>query len=329
MTTLTAGLLLAAAVGCGTDQSGQSQDVTVEGEFGAEPQVTFPSASSPGELSARVASEGDGDPVQQGDLVVADYAAYTWAGSGEAAEPMESTWQLGQPYGFNVTPDMVQQWMIDSIVGQPVGSRVVMVVPPDEMGQQTASSGGDTVFVMDILETYPSGSEVPGEEGFDGGSDLPSVEVASGQRPEVSIPEGDAPGELQVEVLVEGEGPVVEAGQYLVTQYTGVSWQSGEVFDSSWDREGAPTGFPIGVGQVIPGWDEGLVGQPVGSRVLLSIPAAQAYGEDEAAHELGGQDLVFVIDILGAHGEPPEPSASPSASDGAEPSASPEASPSE
>ena len=73
---------------------------------------------------------------------------------------------------------------------------------------------------------------------------------------------------------------------------------------------GAPLEFPLGVGMVIQGWDEGLVGQKVGSRVLLVIPAEQAYGEAPEdtegatappAHELAGETLVFVVDILGAY----------------------------
>ncbi|HEX6233098.1 MAG TPA: FKBP-type peptidyl-prolyl cis-trans isomerase [Jiangellaceae bacterium] len=71
------------------------------------------------------------------------------------------------------------------------------------------------------------------------------------------------------------------------------------IFDNSYDR-GEPVGFYVGVGQLIPGWDEGLVGQQVGSRVLLSIPPEQGYGGQEG-HDLAEDTLVFVVDIIDAY----------------------------
>ncbi len=95
---------------------------------------------------------------------------------------------------------------------------------------------------------------------------------------------------------------MVESGQDLTVHYTGVIYASGEQFDSSWDR-GEPSSFPIGVGGVIAGWDEGLVGQTVGSQVLLVIPPEQGYGADgnPDAGISGTDTLVFVVDILAAN----------------------------
>ena len=99
--------------------------------------------------------------------------------------------------------------------------------------------------------------------------------------------------------LIEGDREEVAAGQTVTVHYTGVKWSDGEQFDSSLEA-GQPFSTVIGAGQVIPGWDEGLVGQTVGSRVLLVIPPeASAYGEDPSAN-LGGETLVFVVDILAA-----------------------------
>ena len=71
------------------------------------------------------------------------------------------------------------------------------------------------------------------------------------------------------------------------------------MFDNSYDR-GQPLSFPIGVGMVISGWDQGLVGQRVGSRVLLSIPPEFGYGSRGVPQAgIGGEDtLVFVVDII-------------------------------
>jgi peptidylprolyl isomerase len=103
------------------------------------------------------------------------------------------------------------------------------------------------------------------------------------------------------QTLIKGTGPVVKKGQFIVVQYTGENWRTKSVFDSSYSRS-VPAGFEIGVSQVIPGWDKGLVGQSVGSRVLLVLPPAQGYGTsgNSSAGITGTDTLVFVVDILSA-----------------------------
>ncbi|MFE9955785.1 FKBP-type peptidyl-prolyl cis-trans isomerase [Micromonospora sp. NPDC005299] len=103
---------------------------------------------------------------------------------------------------------------------------------------------------------------------------------------------------LAVTTLVKGKGPAVKAGQQITTNYVGVFYKDGKEFDASWNS-GQPATFPIGVGQVIPGWDQGLVGVPVGSRVQLDIPAELAYGKDASGGRPAGP-LRFVVDVLAA-----------------------------
>ena len=128
---------------------------------------------------------------------------------------------------------------------------------------------------------------------------LPEVSGAPGTKPTLTFPDAAPSGELEVVVLSRGDGALVEAGQDIEVHYLGQSWQGG-VFDNSFDR-GSSISFPIGVGAVIAGWDEGLVGQQVGSRVLLSIPSHLAYGDRGVpqAGIKGGDTLVFVVDIGG------------------------------
>jgi peptidylprolyl isomerase len=130
---------------------------------------------------------------------------------------------------------------------------------------------------------------------------LPEATGSFGEKPTLTFPEGDAPAELEVVVLSPGDGALVEAGDDLEVHYLGQTW-GGHVFDNSYDR-GSSISFPIGVGAVIGGWDEGLVGQPVGSRVLLSIPSHLGYGDRGVpqAGIRGGDTLVFVVDIVGTH----------------------------
>jgi len=107
-------------------------------------------------------------------------------------------------------------------------------------------------------------------------------------------------GELIATTLIKGDGDVVKKGQTLTVDYLGQVYDAEQPFDESYSKE--PAEFPIGVGQVIPGWDERLVGRTVGSRVILEIPPAKGYGEqgNEQAGIKGTDTLFFVVDILGA-----------------------------
>jgi peptidylprolyl isomerase len=100
---------------------------------------------------------------------------------------------------------------------------------------------------------------------------------------------------LTVTTLVEGTGSPVKAGQNLSVNYVGVSYKTGKEFDSSWSRN-QPFSFTIGTGGVIKGWDDGLIGVKVGSRVQLDIPSELAYGD--TGNPSG--PLRFVVDVLSA-----------------------------
>jgi peptidylprolyl isomerase len=128
---------------------------------------------------------------------------------------------------------------------------------------------------------------------------LPTASGGFGDKPVLTFPDTPAPHELAVQVLSPGDGDVVEPGDDIEVNYLGQVW-GGQVFDNSYDRRSSIS-FGIGVGQVIGGWDEGLVGQTVGSRVLLSIPPYLGYGDrGMPAAGIGGTDtLVFVVDIVG------------------------------
>lgn len=131
-----------------------------------------------------------------------------------------------------------------------------------------------------------------------------SVTGSFGQKPTLTVPTGTAPKALSAEVLSPGNGAVVKSGETLVANYLGQTWdpQNGQpnVFDNSYDRK-SPAGFQIGAGQVIPGWDKTLVGQKIGSRLLLAIPPADAYGATpNSSNQLAGHTLLFVVDIVDA-----------------------------
>lgn len=123
------------------------------------------------------------------------------------------------------------------------------------------------------------------------------ADPALATKPKVEPGKGDLK-KLTVTTLIKGKGPAVKKGQQITTNYVGVLYKDGKEFDASWNN-GQPATFAIGVGQVIPGWDQGLVGVPVGSRVQLDIPAALAYGNDASGGRPAGP-LRFVVDVLAA-----------------------------
>ena len=117
-------------------------------------------------------------------------------------------------------------------------------------------------------------------------------------KPEIDFPAGDVPTELVITDLIEGDGPEAKPGNTVSAHYVGVAWSTGEEFDASWGR-GAPLDFKVGVGQVIQGWDQGLLGMKVGGRRRLEIPPHMAYGERGAGGAIGpGETLIFVVDLV-------------------------------
>jgi peptidylprolyl isomerase len=118
-------------------------------------------------------------------------------------------------------------------------------------------------------------------------------------KPDVTIPEDPPPADLVVEDLVVGDGDEARPGQQVSVHYVGVAWSTGSQFDASWDR-GEPFEFALGEGQVIAGWDQGVVGMRIGGRRRLSIPPHLGYGSRGAGGVIaGGETLVFVVDLLG------------------------------
>jgi peptidylprolyl isomerase len=132
---------------------------------------------------------------------------------------------------------------------------------------------------------------------------------ALAKKPTIAKPSGPPPKKLIIRDLVKGTGPAAVAGESLTVQYVGVLYSNAKQFDSSWDQGRSPFMFTLGVGGVIPGWDQGLVGMHVGGRRQLVIPAALAYGKQSqpgVAPNVGipaNSALIFDVDLLSA--QPP------------------------
>jgi FKBP-type peptidyl-prolyl cis-trans isomerase len=307
-------LLAAAAVaGCSSSSSssaasasgsGAYKDVTVTGAFNKAPTVTIPKVKGSGTLYTKTVIQGTGAPLTSTEGLVANYVAYDWSGA-------KST-ELGSSYTSGTKSIFAGQLLTGlekALYGQKLGSRVLAVIPPtDAFGSSGNSSEGikgtDTlVFVVDMGTTFAT-TGVTGTQAATGNSavTVSTTKPGSTTGPTVKInSKATAPTKLQVKTLVKGTGAVVKKSDDIAVQYVGAIWRTDAVFQSSW-TSGSPFTTEIGAGQVIPGWDTGLVGQTVGSRVLLVIPPADGYGSSgESSVGIKGTDtLVFVVDILAA-----------------------------
>ena len=155
----------------------------------------------------------------------------------------------------------------------------------DSDGKAKASSGDQSA------ETQESAAPEPTESAKKGTTTPPK------DTPKIEIPAGDPPKELVVEDVVAGQGAALGTGMEATVNYVGVSWSTKKEFDSSYDAQ--PITLPIGAGQVIPGWDEGLLGMRVGGRRKLVIPPDMGYGAAGQPPVIKpNETLVFIVDLI-------------------------------
>jgi peptidylprolyl isomerase len=242
------------------------------------------------------------------DSLVANFVLYEW--NGTTSKLLDTTYGNGpELFAKQLLPGLQT-----ALYGQKIGSRVLAVLPPkDAYGSSGNSQAGvgpdDTlVFVIDMIAAYPGTASATGTWASHGGGALPAVTPAAGRAPMVSVPATSPPGSLVARTLINGSGPPVTSGQTVIVQYVGLIWRTGATFGSSWSRK-EPFSFQIGVkpSQVITGWNTGLLGAAVGSRMLLVVPPADAYGSagQSSAGIEAGDTLVFVVDILGVFNTAP------------------------
>jgi FKBP-type peptidyl-prolyl cis-trans isomerase len=117
-------------------------------------------------------------------------------------------------------------------------------------------------------------------------------------KPKIPKQTGSPPKTLKVEDLITGTGPAAKSGDKISVRYVGTLYDNGKEFDSSWKRGKAPFQLTLGQGQVIQGWDQGLVGMKVGGRRRLTIPADLAYGAQGQPPTIpANATLVFDVDL--------------------------------
>ena len=286
------------AAGSCADSGSASNSVTVTGDFGAAPTTAFTGPYTIDSTERTIITKGDGDDLKNGDMATVDFTIY----NGSTGDKVFSTFDQGAtPLQLTIDESQFIPGVVRAVNCAPVGSRVAAVIPPaDGFGTQGNSSlnisaTDSMVMVADIEHLVPSRADGADQAPQDG---LPTVALDDTGAPTITIPQTDAPADLQLEVLKKGDGDTVADGDTVTVQYQGVIWRTGEVFDQSWGR--GPASFQTG--GVVPGFKQALVGQTVGSQVLVVIPPALGYGDagNSSAGIQGTDTLVFVVDILAA-----------------------------
>ncbi len=188
---------------------------------------------------------GTGAEVQADDFVMVHYTGWLYV-DGAKTEQFDSSVERGEPIGFPLGRSVVIQGWDKGLPGMKVGGKRTLIIEPDmgygAQGRPPVIPPNSTlVFDLEIV-------------------DIPKVDV---------------------EILSEGTGPIVEPGDNISVDYTGWLWEDGakgEQFDSS-SNAGRPYNFTLGARMVIPGWDIGLEGMKVGTKARLIIPPVLAYGK--------------------------------------------------
>lgn len=287
----------------GTSASKALDSITVSGDVGSKPKVNL--KTKPTTLASsgsRVITKGSGAEVKKGQEVTVDYLLINGKDGSEADTSFGKS-----PATFTADPGQLLPGLANGMIGKPIGSRILIGIAPKDgfpggQGNEQLGFGKDDalIFVLDLKTAVTplekaTGSPVTPAKG------LPTVKEDDKGVPVVTVPKTPAPKKLVIQPLIKGEGAVVKAGQTITAAYVGVIYGTGKQFDSSY-TSGVPLKQRIGVGSLVSGFDKGIVGQTVGSRVLLVLPPDEGYGKagNAQAGIKGTDTLVFVVDILAA-----------------------------
>jgi peptidylprolyl isomerase len=275
------------ANGCGTYSSGATSGaVKVAGDFGKTQTATFKTPLSASGLERTVVTKGTGAETKAGQKIDVLVSVYL----GKDGKALGS-----QPVTLTVGDAQMIQAFSAGIDCVPLGSRVVVSAPAKDMyGAQgnpnLGVSATDTlVIVTDVLGVHKP--LVP--QAWK--TNVPKVTFAADGTPTLKLPGGKPPAELLEKVLKPGTGDVVKEGDSVTLNYQGTSWDTGKIFDQSYGKQPAT----FATTDVVQGFGAALVGQKVGSRLVVSIPPKYGYGEktSDNTSQLAGQTLVFVIEI--------------------------------
>ncbi|MDQ2838596.1 MAG: FKBP-type peptidyl-prolyl cis-trans isomerase [Actinomycetota bacterium] len=277
--------------------------VTVQGAFGSKPTVNIADRAAPSTLSQQVLTAGTGAAVAKGDTLVANYVGQTWAPKSGKPNVFDSSFDRGMPAAFVIGVGSVIPGWDKTLVGQKIGTRLLLSIPPADgygtTGQSQANiSGTDTlVFVIDVIATYKPNASAPG---------TPVTALPTTGFPKISNPAGKAPSILSTKgvkvpkkpvatLLVTGSGAKIDPAKTLVLQIVQADLTTGKNAQSSWGK--APQ---VVAGKNVLSIATVLTGKNIGSRALVLVPAIAATpATASAAAQPATPPQVLIADVVG------------------------------
>lgn len=280
--------------------------VKVTGPYSSAPKVDFKAPLRFKKTASRtiIKGPGTGPAVQKDSLVSLSYVAMD-ASDGSV---YDSTWPSPKPRTFAL--NSVIKGLGIGLAGSHVGDRVLVCINSKDAYDPTGNGGnihkGDSIVI--VADVKKVANPLPHAEGSKVSlpANVPPLTLAKNGDPARFVPNAKTTkkvSSLGVYPLIRGNGPTVKYGQTVLVNYLGQIYPGGSIFDSSWSRH-QPLAVRLvqGKGGVIAGWVKGLVGQPVGSRVVLVVPPGLGYGKQGSPPAIPGKaTLIFVIDILQAY----------------------------
>ena len=294
---MAAALLLSGCSGrTGADASmsptvGDISLVTIGASNTLAPKLTWPAGVTFTKSQSTFVWQGDGALLQAGQPLLLDL----FVESLDTGTVLKNTF-VRLPQSYLLAPELLGDDLYNILLTARVGARVLSIAPPQgEFDGEPA-----IVIVIDVRPDEAKGEPVPTS------ADLPTVTSEGTGEPNIILnSNSDLPVDLSISTLIQGSGAQVEQGSFIVAQFKAVyttdgekdgkSWKAGDVRQSTWPPEQAPFEGQIGVGKSLKAWDEGLIDQTAGSRVMLVVPEDSGYP--------GEGTLIYVIDILAVWNE--------------------------
>ena len=221
-------------------------------------------------------AEGSGEAVAEGDLVTVEFTIWV----AESGRYFTSSSQQGVSFDFSVGSGQVFPGWEEGMIGMQVGGSRQLLIPSElALGEEgfgeAIAPNSDLLIEVALI-----------------GLSKPAVRTDIDESEFTTTESG-----LRYFDIVEGDGAMPEVGQTAVVHYTG--WlENGVQFDSSVER-GIPFEFPVGLGSVIAGWDEGVATMRVGGKRQLIVPAELGYGAAGAGATIPpNATLIFEVELL-------------------------------
>ncbi|MGY5013709.1 FKBP-type peptidyl-prolyl cis-trans isomerase [Streptomyces sp. 900105755] len=278
--------------------------ITAGTKFDEKPTVAKGTGDPSKNLAVKTVIAGSGKTVAENDFIQANYLGQIWSTAKVFDQSYDRTPLLMQLAAGSI----IDGWRY-GLAGKKVGSRVLMAVPPtwgygSSGNSQAGIKGTDTlVFVVDILNSFNSKSSSTGKVVAQSDPALPKVGTnTDGKAPSIDIPKVDPPKTLVSNYVLEGDGAEVQPTQTVLCQFKGEVWDSGKVFEQTYES-GRLAQFSVQqMQQVVKGLAQGITGKKVGSRIVVVTPPDLAYGNNPPSGGVvkKGSTLVFTVDILAA-----------------------------